>query len=913
MFSSLLRKQRLPRLAGIFAGFSFALATHGQAAQIPVDFAPPQIAPSSLCAAQTNIDKIISRAQSWPTVDASSVNPEQMLSDIQALRDLDPEGYFDLAETGFAILASNASSALVERALVDRIRYYVAAKKQPELLALGLVDKLEAGGASLSSRALDMLADAYLDGLGVAQNLERGEAYLLAAATRGSSDALLRAAKMRSEGLLAQYKLDPRTAVTLAFGAILGEVDPGICSRIGRIARYYSAGDIVKQDYGLAERWLRVAADLGDPLAAWKVARFHLSSELIKKDNTVLLKYLRQAADHGVPQAEVELGEVYENGSLAPLDLDKAEALYQSAAGRGYRLGHVRLVGLLEHRPDNPDAASRLEAALRSLTARTDAPASAFTKLAQIILAGRGRWAGEDEATALLEKSVELKSADGALMLAELTMGKTNTGGAFDRAVTLLNFAVSDGGKSNGMFALRDAYMCFGPQAPQLELAEVWRKNALAAGNATVATLTSGQSDVEQGALVQSQALSGQAGLTARFFDMLSKENIGPEVKAFWQSRVEQDPEAENALAKLLMAAGNNASAVELSIKLLESAARSGSDAARNTLANVLLQERSGPEVTGRAIDLLTESASHGSGAAILRLADLEKTPIQSEFAHFAIAVEDRGDLDAMLLAAQLSPAQADRTAYLARALRVASCSFNDVLKLARAHMVAKDENSAAHWLGIATHLTGEKGWQYKALADEYATIGKLKYQGQILPLLEDAVRYGQFSALQSLLEMRADPASSAYDLARTVSLIQKAATVATPSQLVDLARRIDKTRAAVRVQILKSVKIDAFYRKSAEAGDPQGMREWAKYLQQTARTHAQLTEAMDWMERAADKGDPEAMLLLAKAYTLGIGREASLDRAVDLLKTASGKGNKDASKMLKAMDGLQSSRTLAR
>ena len=83
-------------------------------------------------------------------------------------------------------------------------------------------------------------------------------------------------------------------------------------------------------------------------------------------------------------------------------------------------------------------------------------------------------------------------------------------------------------------------------------------------------------------------------------------------------------------------------------------------------------------------------------------------------------------------------------------------------------------------------------------------------------------------------------------------------------------------------------------------------MRELAKYLQQRASGPQELTEAMDWMEKAAAEQDPEAMLLLAKAYTVGLGREASLDKAVALLESAAQLGNNDAKTMLSAMGALQ-------
>jgi TPR repeat protein len=138
------------------------------------------------------------------------------------------------------------------------------------------------------------------------------------------------------------------------------------------------------------------------------------------------------------------------------------------------------------------------------------------------------------------------------------------------------------------------------------------------------------------------------------------------------------------------------------------------------------------------------------------------------------------------------------------------------------------------------------------------------------------------------------------------VTLVQQAVQKATPAQLLNLARRIERTRPELRNEITKTVDIHAIYRTSAEGGNSIAMRELAKYLQQRASGPQELAEAMDWMEKAAAEQDPEAMLLLAKAYTVGLGREASLDKAVALLESAAQLGNNDAKTMLSAMGALQ-------
>ena len=172
--------------------------------------------------------------------------------------------------------------------------------------------------------------------------------------------------------------------------------------------------------------------------------------------------------------------------------------------------------------------------------------------------------------------------------------------------------------------------------------------------------------------------------------------------------------------------------------------------------------------------------------------------------------------------------------------------------------------------------------------------------------MLEEAVKLGQVASLDRLFDLRSNRQSPVYDPDKVVALVQQAVTTATPAQLLNLARRIERARPDLRDQITRTVDIQAIYRTSAEGGNATAMRELAKYLQQRATGSEQLVEAMDWMEKAAGQQDPEAMLLLAKAYTVGLGREASLDKAVALLEGAAQLGNVDAKTMLSAMGALQ-------
>lgn len=895
--------------ASAIAAIGMALLGSVAAAPVPVVFEPPAIAPQALCTVQPDITAVVAKWQTWDRSALLDADPERVLGEIQRLRDADAPAHKDAVAAAFALLEQVPDSALQQKVLVDKIRYALAAGDIAQVKSDGLVEKLATSFGELTPRSLFVLAELYLDGKAVAADATRGEAYLLSAAAGGSPDALLRAAQMRSSGQLESYGLDPRTAVTIAFGAILGEVDPELCSRINRIARNYESGEIVEQNYPLAERWLRLGADLGDPTAAWKVARYHLTSERIVKDNDILLKYLAQAAEAQIPQAQVELGEFYQDGSLLPQNLDKAEALFGSAAANGYRIGNMRLVALLELQAEQAGVTERLEAALRDLSNLADAPSTALVKLSSLIAKKDGRWASRPQVQPLLERAVEENNPDAALMLADLVLSDSRDPEAIDRAISLLNLAVSEGGKSEAMARLSDIYMCMVPDAPNLELAGQWRASAIAAGNG--GDLPVGEDgSIADADIAQAQfmALRGSSGSIAQYVEMLREADYGEEVLSFWQNRIEQNPTAQNALAKLLVENDPSSDGVELSISLLESAVAAGSDAARVTLANLLLsQQGDQPETRAEAIDLLHQAATHGSGAAMEGLVkhQADADP-QAILAQYRDAIDARGDLDALLFAGEQAPTPADQLDYLGRAANAARCSFSDVIKIGRGYLQAENKPAAEKWLAMANTLVGDEGWQFASLAQQFTLLkDDARHATTIVGLLEQAVKHGQIASLDRLIDLRSDTKSPVYDPEKVVSLVQQAVETATPAQLLNLARRIERARPDLRDQITKTVDIQAIYRTSAEGGNAIAMRELAKYLQQRASGPQQLAEAMDWMEKAAAGQDPEAMLLLAKAYTVGLGREASLDKAIALLEGAAALGNDDAKTMLGAMGAL--------
>ena len=223
-----------------------------------------------------------------------------------------------------------------------------------------------------------------MNGTGIAVNKEKGLQLLVAAGYGGNADALLKIVTLQEKGTVVPgWDVPQDIAVTMAFGALVGKMDPMICDRVARIAREYMNGTTVTRDAGLAEKWFRFAADMGDGVSAWKVAEMHMRSEDLVKSNETLITYLTKAADAGLPYAQVALGRLYEQGALVgEKDVERARALYVKAAAFGDRAGLLRNALFLQAQAKVDGAYQpAYRAALEEFAKRADAPAWIFIAL----------------------------------------------------------------------------------------------------------------------------------------------------------------------------------------------------------------------------------------------------------------------------------------------------------------------------------------------------------------------------------------------------------------------------------------------------------------------------------------------------------------------------------------------------
>lgn len=902
-----------PRSSVAALALALSLSLPAWAAPVDVEFLPPDIPAQDICVEERADPEVVARWTGWDGQKLPLDDPDLILRDARRLRDLNAGSHFELIEKMFAAVASMPGLKKVPETAIDRINLYIKAGKTTQLREIGLIEELEAKGAGLAPKALNVLAGLYLDGIVVAKDPERGQKYLVNAAMGGNADALLRLARINLSGqTVPDWDLDPKLAVTMAFGALVGKLDPDICDRIGRIAREYASGEVVNENHDISEQWYRLAADLGDGGAAWKVAGYHLTSELIVKDNDTLIKYLTMAADDGIAAAQVELGKLYEAGALLLQDLAKAEFYYSEAAKVGNRGAFIRLATLLEPQRTDPGRKRRYIEVLDRLSEYPQPPGWVYSKLAEMVLDEKGRWAGEAEAAALLEKGVELEDADSAAMLASILLRKRDDPGLFERATELLAFSVSNAGKIDPMTDLRNAYLCRAPEGSDLRLADFWQYTEDAAGSATEflkpSQISALAADPDPLALarLQTHALYGRPNSVAYYLDYLRQNGADPEVIAFWQGRIDPVPATIDAVARHQLEGAVTPEVLDKTIAMLKQARAAGLPRASLDLAAVLLDYYPGDrEKAAEAVEYLREAARSGTGEAMTRLlpianeAGISKADLYEDY---AAVIEERGDADALIFAASVTADPAKREDYLDRAASVMDCGFENTVNLAETYAAFGDSKATEHWLDVSLKLAGQDGWRHTAIADLFMTLAEEQHVQTALNLYEKSVALGDQTAVGRLLKIYGDPNTPAYAPDKAVAMFEKLIGTAQVAELASIRQKVLKAPTVIRTSLMQKIDWAELYRQPAEAGDPEAMRELALYLQENGTSAADATAAVDWLRQASEAGDAEAMVALAKAYAMGLGLEPSINEATLLLETAAGKGSAEAQRLLATM-----------
>lgn len=880
---------------------------------LTLDFAPPDMVVQPICLARAPDDDLIRFWGAWDGITLPDRDPSLITRDMRRLTEMDAAKWDATIQKVIPALAKASRKFTPNDVLLAQINQMIALGQFNALTDAGFVSKLLAQSKGGSSRMQFVLSGLLNEGVGIDRDPARGLEMLVNAGYGGNADALLALTRLSMAGQAPQdWDIPPALAVNMAFGALVGQMDPLICDRIARIAREYTAGTVVTRDDALAMRWYRFAADLGDPIAAWRVVEYHLQSELVTKDNAVLMTYLQKASQGGLPYAMVTLGRILEVGALAPQDTAAAEILYKKAAALGDHAALVRLSGFYEARLSaQPDLRPAFLDALERLSKLSTAPGWAFSKQAVLILEDQGHWQGQAAARPLWQEAAKRQDPAAIRALAQADLGLAQTDAQFYAAIDPLIQMVSNLGEVGPVADVEEAFMCKAPDAPQLRDVAYWKGIGVSIGSSSLEftpamldAMTYNADPLSMAAL-QTQALSGRPTPLANMLAVLKDRNAAPSALAFWGAYAADFQGVATASAMLELSRAKTPDQRDQALELFRTAIAVGDKGAALKLAAVLLQQ---PDLANRteALTLLQPLAEHGGGdaMALLQIADPISYPTPAAvYEKYAQTIAARGDFSALLLAMPFLPDPAQREIYRARATETMSCAFPEAIAFAKVWGKLGDEKRVRHWLAIAAELAGQDAWQMIVLGDTQRD--QLGAEGLVtaVALYEQSNALGSKTAVQRLLKLygtRSDPnydEGKAADL--TVTLIDRSDPTVIPDLLAELTRR----NPALAVLIDLRLDLDDIYQKAAEAGSPAAMREHARRLGETAIQSDEVAAATNWLIRASEAGDAKAMVQLSQAYALGVGVAPSIDLAHSWLQRAAEAGELGAIDLIKLLN----------
>ncbi len=897
-------RQLAIRATSILAVGALLVGSAAHANPVVIAFEPPQLDAANICTTRAPDEKLLQRWTAWDGVSVEGWQTQEIERDLRRLMEIDPAAWFDTADAAVRLLPSVDPGFDDTKLTLSRIALMVDAGKLDELKNLRLVPELLNAGVDQSPRLQKALSEFLIRGIGIDADPERGQSLLVAAGYGGNADALLELVAMQLAGVkVTGWDIAPEMGVTMAFGALVGQLDPQICDRVTRIAREYKNGDIVAADLGLSERWYRFAADLGDTNAAWKVAEFHLRSEAVVKDNAVLIKYLEMAADGGSAFAKVSLGRIFEIGALAPQDLDRAADLFAQAAASGDRGGLVRNTLFLQGKSRvDPEQRAPYLTSLSALVALDNAPSWAYLAAADEVIASKGRWAGEAEAMGYLEQAAALNDGAAIQRLAGMKMRYATTPQTFYPAVDDLIRVVQTQGKIDPMADLQAAFTCRAPNAPQIEEATYWRGVEEATGTRTVSYGPEDLLELARAhdplklARLQSQALSGRASALAQYITLIENGDFSVVQQDFWEDYANQFPNALQSRGRLALKLAKTDEQRTEALTLFRDAVARGETEAGLYLAEALLTDGNiTPADQNEAQLMLLPLAQAGNGAAmtLLPLADPANYPnLDAVYAEFREAVDAGGDFDALLIALDRQPDANLQADYLRRAVAATSCNFDQMIRLAAYFGEKVDRPAFEKWMKVSESLAEQDGWRMTQMADALIRYGTPQDADRADRYYRIAVEAGNRTAMHRLLAIYAKSGDPKYDPALSattyVSLIERS----DAGELPQMLARLDAEEPEIKNAVYAVIDTEQLYKTAAEAGDPQAMREYALMLRDDAASPKDVQQSTGWLAQAAELGDVDAMVEYAISLAFGVGVEASQAEALVWLGRAAELGN---------------------
>lgn len=311
----------------------------------------------------------------------------------------------------FSEVTSNNDASVVsalEQRPVSELRRVIVDEATDAVERQAALAELRAQSNEGNAQAAFQLAEILRNGEGLQTDIIEAERLYIQSFDAGEARAGERLGDLIIAGVITNQPLSQ----ALVYYQSIAESRPLVNQKIGDIYRF---GRGVEASAELAEEFYSraIAADSGNQGAALRLADLYADATVNRQ--TEAMAIYQSLVDQGNATAAVRLGNMYRDGRGVAVELERAEALYNTAIAGGNDGAILQLTSLYLRNDRN------IETAIAMLKeAVGEGMPGAATQLANAYLSGQGVAASAAEAIAVLEKGIETKDATAARRLFRL-------------------------------------------------------------------------------------------------------------------------------------------------------------------------------------------------------------------------------------------------------------------------------------------------------------------------------------------------------------------------------------------------------------------------------------------------------------------------------------------------------------
>jgi TPR repeat protein len=875
-----------------------------------LDFLPPQMEPRDICGRlgpEALPDDFTVEGDEIALTDPDRIR--FLRRDIRVYAEQDADGYFDFIEALIARRGEiDADFTPVDQTFA-RINLWLRAGRLEGLETAGLVESLRTRVDQLGNNQRVALARFYADGTGVARDVAFAQELIREAAYGGNARALLEIARLAQNGTLIEgWDAPLDLTITMAFGGILGALDGGVCRRAEQIAQAYVDGDVVTANPALALAWFRFAADMGRAESAWRVVEFYLNADRANQDNIALRRYLEQAVRLGISVSADQQVALTNSGAVTQTELEDILGFNHSGAtdrasrslGPLFQL-RVNIDGM------EADEDGLVLKYLREIVEMPEAPGRIFDRLAGETLVRKGRWAGEAEATALLEEAIARGDGGAKRRLANMLMRYRDDPAQVARAESLLMEAVAAHGIPQAMRDLDRLYRCQVNDAPRLAQADVWLSNYASSGHRQVAITSTDllalapSRSPEAIAAIQTLALRGRPQMVASQAHRVQADPLASEAaRRFWAAQVNRSDQALEAFAEIEFDLARTPAERDLAIELFRRIYLNNGVTTALDLAIALTEYNArDPQIAQEIVTLLTMAGNRGEGGAIRLLSRLQsETRSEAQvYAQFADKIEARGDFLAMMFAIpHIDAGQVDD--YIDRAVSLMACGTKDADELGDAHAIRGQDALSNQWRQIGLHFEGGHVLSKLRLSNRQVAFFDDGTAPDPVAVANRRLAEGDAAARVQLIALTINPDLETYDPQAALGYMVEAFQSGPKADRAALATLYRGAPQEVQAPLAQQIDVGALLRVAADTGDTAAAYEYAMMLRAQATGPALLARSAHWLQTAAERGHTPAMYEYGYVLGFGLGLEADPKEALVWLGQAATAGHPEAAKI---------------